>query len=297
MALMIQLLIVLMLKGKTDIGIDIVHNKSSDKRHLVLLGSSRCRVHLDPAFFDSLFNLETSNLGVNGHTEISMTTIQLRRYVEKNRPPEYVVVSIDPLMSAGSVSDNTNYIDKDKFARLAFFACRDPLITGYFKFNPAEKYIPLYALFKYGTFWDCIKSCCFKESESSRYENHREHWDTMVRPFSDTIRKYFFRPKDIPAIRSALSQLKELCAEYNSKLLCVQTPIYRISKEDSLFLSPAIICRSLNIPFEDADQKFLSSDIDNFFNIDHLNSDGVKKMNGYLRNDTNFTSFFKQEIK
>ena len=45
---------------------------------LLLFGSSRCWMHLQPSFFKLNFNVNAANLGINGHSEISIMQLRLK---------------------------------------------------------------------------------------------------------------------------------------------------------------------------------------------------------------------------
>lgn len=70
---------------------------------LVFLGSSRCCSHFDPVFFDTTFHLKSANIGVDGHSELTMTIIRFKNYLSKNKAPKFVIVNFDPLVDAGSL--------------------------------------------------------------------------------------------------------------------------------------------------------------------------------------------------
>src|SRR4051812_7370810 len=145
----LQAIISIRISGKTVNGHDNLETTSNINADLVFLGSSRCWDHFDPKFFDTTYHLKSLNIGVDGHSEISMAIVRLKDYLSRNKPPQKAVLSFDPFMSGGS-NYNTNFVHKDNFARYAFLPSKkDLLIIDYFHFNFYERYIPLYAMFKY----------------------------------------------------------------------------------------------------------------------------------------------------
>jgi serine/threonine protein kinase len=83
-----------------------------------------------------------------------------------------------------------------------------------------------------------------------------------------------------------LKLLNEICLANNSKLICIQTPVYKIIMEKYLFNETGNICRSLNIPFIDANYDSIRNNINFFYNSNHLNLKGVNKLNSIIKKDS-----------
>ncbi len=276
-------------------GHDNLEQTSNINADLVFIGSSRCWVHFDPKFFDSTFNLKSANIGVDGHSEISMAIVRLSNYLSRNKIPKFVIFSFDPLINAGSFVNNTNYVHKNAFARYAFFPSKKNLpIVAFFHFNNYEKYIPLYAFLKY----QILSNLLFMEHNDNLtkfgYEIHNEKWDTTKIPVTDFLKKAYSKKSDIGLISNALDNLKTLCHVNNIQLLCIQTPVYKVAYDDLSFSETKKICFNLNIPFIDANQEYIRNDISYFYNSDHLNKLGVDQLNNFLKKDTLLTLFLKK---
>jgi hypothetical protein len=293
--LLIQVLVCLRIKHKTVRGYDNLGVTSNVNSDLVLLGSSRCWAHFDPAFFEKTFHVESKNIGVDGHTEIAITILRLKNYLSKNKPPKYAILSFDPFIRSGNDSSSANLTHKDAFSRYAFFPDKkDEAMVNHFKFDRWEKYIPLYAIFKYRMFVDCLTLKNSGDYTKYGFEKHEEHWDTIAKPITDILKKSFYTQKDEPSIVAALNELNQLCLKNNIKLLCIQTPVYKVIQNDEAFNATASICKKLNIPFVDVNVKPIQQHIDFFYNSNHLNSKGVEQMNLYLEKDPVLKSFLKQ---
>ncbi len=286
-----QGLISFRIDGKTVRDYDNLDVTSNVNADLVLMGSSRCWAHFDPVFFDSTFNLKSVNIGVDGHPEIAMTILRLENYLSKNKAPKYAILSLDPLIYAGSKDKNQNFVHKDAYSRYSFLPDDENLaLVNYFKFDFSEKYVPLYSILKNGLLLECIRLKNSGNYKKYGFAKHEEQWDTIKKPVTDALKKAFFTEKDKPSVTHALKELNQFCIKNNIKLLCIQTPVYKVLADKSFGISAAI-CRDLNIPFIDVNQKEIQNNINFFYNSNHLNAKGVEKMNSYLREDKVLAEF------
>lgn len=286
-----QALISLRIKGRSLRGYDNLEQTANINADLVFIGSSRCWVHFDPEFFDTAFHLKSVNIGVDGHSEISMAITRLMDYLSRNKSPRFAILSFDPFMNAVNPSDKGNFYLKEDFARYAFLpAKKDLLMVDYFKFNWGEKFIPLYSIFKYRLLSDCIFQNHTINYNRYGYEKHTDKWDTIARPVTGIMNKYYFRDKEINAISNLLDSLNHLCINNGIRLICIQTPVYKIIRDDAAFQKTRAICLNENIPFIDVNKAYISNNIDYFYNSFHLNTSGVAEMNQLLKKDSLLTS-------
>lgn len=290
---LLQTLISIRIKDKAVTGYDNWNATSNINADLVLLGSSRCWAQLDPRFFEETYNLKTVNIGMNGHSELTAIQLRLENYLSKNKAPKYAILSYDPIIIPGSFKNNTNFINKNNYARFAFLPTKENRdLVNYFKFDNLEKYIPLYSLFKYQLFEDCVtlkNKSIFKEG----FECNDEQWDTIKNPVSDVVKKYFVKNNEINNLKKQLFRLKLLCEKNSIQLLCIQTPVYKTGYDQLVFEKSATICKSMNIDFIDVSSSLIRNNIDNFYNSSHLNKKGVIEMNKLLKNDKELRTILK----
>lgn len=291
--LLIQIAVSYRIKGKTVTGYDTLELTSNGNADLVFMGSSRCWAHFDPHFFEETFQLKSVNIGMNGHSDLMASRLRLQNYLAKNKAPKFVLLNIDPFISAGSLEHNTKMVNKNDYARFAFFPKKeDQLFMDYFQFDTAERYIPLYALFKYQLFIDCLtlnKSNAFPRG----FELNDEQWDTIKYPISDINKKYFFKSNELPSITQALQELYDLCRKNNICLIAIETPVYQITYDAVAFERPKTICQKLNIPFIHANYESIRNKTDFFYNAIHLNKKGVQEMNKRLKNEKELNTILK----
>jgi len=295
-ALIIQLLIGLNIRNRSIRGHDNLKQTENINADLVFLGSSRCRSHFDPFFFDTAFNLKSINIGVEGHSELSMAILRLKLYLSKNKAPKFAILSFDPLVSAGKEKNDTNYIHKNDFARYAFFPNKTDLpLVEYFNYSFFEKYLPLYAILKYQLFYDCFHKRPHTFSVSG-YEEHNKPADKVYSDVSDHLKDRFQVNRDIPGIKKSLGQLNDLCIKNNIKLICIQTPVYKKIYDQELFSEPGQICNELGVSFIDVNTEPIKEEKSNFYNADHMNIEGVTKMNSFLRSNKTLNECFGKKL-
>lgn len=295
LAFSIQFFINKKIENTTQTGSDNLQQTAGINADLVFIGSSRCWAHFDPAFFDSTFKLKSVNIGVDGHPEITMSLLRLRNYLQRNKPPKFLIYNFDPMVLPGSFTSNKNVVHKDVFARYAFFPGKinEPMVN-YLGFNFFEKYIPLYAVFKYRILSDLLRAGGSSKWETFGYDRHVEHWDTLANPILTANTHDFFEKTDLPLIRDLLEDLKQLCDSLKIKLLCIQTPVYQSIYNAERFSETSEICKTLQIPFIDTNKELIRNNLQFFYNSNHINMEGVRAMNSVLKADSSLIRFFNR---
>ena len=289
---LLQLVISYRMRNRTTTGHDNFHIIRDQKNDVVFLGSSRCFEQYDPKIFKDSLGIKAINLGVNGHSDLTMQIMRLQYYLVHNAPPKVALLNFDPLTMPGtySIDQNADFLEKNYFSRYAFLPQNEiQLIARYFHFNFAERYIPMYAILRYKLVYDCIRMSRLDSWVWLGYEQHNEFWDTLVHPVE---KKQFFDhydfnkvPENNDTIKAHLAIMQQLCREHNIKLVCVQTPVYKDIYDPVAFTLPGKMCGELGITFIDVNEDSIRSDVRNFANPNHLNTTGVRKtMNLIVKN-------------
>lgn len=283
---LLQLAVSLNIRHRSLNGHDNLEQTENINADLIFLGSSRCRAHFDPVFFDTAYHLKSVNLGMDGHSEIAMAVLRLRLYLAGNKAPKFILFNFDPLVTTGSESANKNFVHKNDFARYAFLPGRSyrPLVD-YFQFNALERYLPMYAIFKYQLFSKCWSRSGFPYSVDS-YDKHPSSETLQYSTGVNNLKLEYPGAAAVEEIKTALSSFNEICRRNKIRLICIQTPVYNAIYDAGAFSYPGEVCKELNIPFIDADIPEIRNDQKNFYNADHMNIVGVEKMNKYLATDT-----------
>ncbi len=289
----IQLLVSWHIKGKSIYGQDNFHIIKNQDNRLIFLGSSRCIRHFDPKFFQESLGISSVNLGVNGHSNLTMPMLRLKYYLHYNKTPQFAILNFDPISTYGSynIDDNENLIEKNYYSRYAFLpADDDTMIFNYFHFNLAEKYIPLYALLRYRTIFDAINLKGGNDLLVYGYKKNTRHWNPARNP-ADTAHFFstyttFIRDKD--SIINHLTYFNDYCKSNKIKLIIVQSPVFRSIYDKRSFNLMKTICHDLGILFIDTNEDSIINDASNFSDANHLNATGVPKMLNIVVKDTAF---------
>jgi hypothetical protein len=289
----LQIAISIRTKGKSISGYDTLDVTSNVNADLVFLGSSRCWAHFDPGFFEKNYHLKSVNIGMNGFSEMLASELRLKNYLSKNKSPRFAILNIDPFIKTGNTKESIALTNKNDYAHFAFMPSRENMeMVDFYKFDNCEKYIPLYAIFKYKILTDCItlrNSAIFPEG----YEANIEKWDTIKDPVNSKAKQHYIKPDEIPGLVNALSRLNTFCKGKNIRLICIQTPVYKSAYDAAAFEIPKKICQKLNIPFVDTNDQKIITNINNFYNTIHLNKNGVYQMNKLLKNEKELDTIFK----
>ncbi len=297
-AFLIQIVINIRIKGVIYKKKGMLEQYDNVNADIVLLGSSRCFINLHQLapFFESAYNLKSVNLGVNGHSEISMAIVSLKRYLLTNKPPKFVILSFDPLSSAGNELANTNFKDKNAYAEYVFFPSRNDLpFVNYFGFKCYERYLPLYTAFKYKLIDKCFSfNSNIRSHRVAGEKMYQENWDTVIYPITANDKNYLFKKSDIGSITNMLGNLKDQCQKNHTKLICLQSPVYKSLYGSVIFSYTKEIAEELQIPFIDVNNKFNLNNLNYFYNANHINKLGQQKMVEILYNDPYFKSCFEK---
>src|ERR1700742_2439287 len=88
----LQLAISYRIKNRTTTGHDNFHIIRGQKNDLIFLGSSRCFEQYDPKIFEDALGIKAINLGVNGHSDMTMQIMRLQYYLTCNAAPKIAVL-------------------------------------------------------------------------------------------------------------------------------------------------------------------------------------------------------------
>jgi len=94
---------------------------------------------------------------------------------------------------------------------------------------------------------------------------------------------------DTASISNALDSLNLFCRQQGIRLICVQTPTYKVWHNEKLCAVVKDICEKGKVPFVDGDAEFIRNDMDCFYNPLHLNKYGVGKFSRFLSADPAFS--------
>ena len=297
---LLQIVVSRSMKNKVVLNMyDNFHVSYPQKIDLLFMGSSRCITHFNPALFDNYFKIKSLNLGVDGHSDLEMHVLKLKSFLKHNKPPRIIILNFDMFITSLEVTGGKNYVHKDYFSRYAFLPfSEEPAISEYFNYNFGEKYVPSYALLKYKYIVNALQVNFDKTRNIELYERHDEQWDTIRNPVKHIKYSGNFRdPKFIRAVKGQLLIMDSICKKNDIKLILVHTPVYLPVFTGHLLDAPKLIAAELGLPYFDMNAEYISNDIRNFYNSNHLNTVGINRMFQHMTADTEFTGLIRSFIQ
>lgn len=246
---------------------------------ILMLGSSRAWVHLNPRIFDSVTGLSSYNLGMDAYS----IDFQLDRFwaaIHHNLKPKWIIQNMDALTLRRS-----GYVDYNKLQFLPYLCepeLRDDLIANGLSWQ--DRYLPL---FKYRGQRDQIKAA-FRVLKgdtlniSPKYKGFQgqdKTWSTEFAEFKKTHDTYAIA-YDTEMIER-LDEMLHYCAQHDISVVLAHLPLY---DELTAMIQDKHKLDSLMYSFEkkykgcyyvdDATTTF-SGDTQFFYNATHMNARGA----------------------
>lgn len=256
---------------------------------LIIQGNSRAWVHISPRVLDSVFNITTYNLGVDGY-HFTMQYYRFLLYMKYNKKPKYIIQTAD-YHTLGKGPDLWMY---EQFIPYLNEEIIQEAVIQYNGLDYKDLHVPFY---KYVNHNDVL-SCAFKSltGESVRpngkykgFQTFPAHWDSAFSSFKKANPNGFSSPIDEPTLK-LFDTFVNYCVDHDIKLIFINSPSYYEATElltnraeiDSIYNSYSI---KYNIPFLDYTNDSIGLDTVNFYNSQHMNTTGVIKFNATLSND------------
>jgi len=256
---------------------------------IIINGSSRATVHISPQIIDSIFELNSFNLGIQGY-QILMELAKYNTYLSFNKTPKIIIHSIETF----TLTKGTNLYGYTQFIPYL----RNPIIKEATKqFNGFEKTDYVLPLFRYRT----VPGIC--KIGLLEYFNIKHYTNTIYKGYSaqdlswsdefDEFKKnnsegYDFK-LDSASIKLFDNYLLE-CSKKNIEVFLVFSPEY-IEGQKLLKNRKEIInlyqnlADKYNFVFLDYSNDSISSNRDYFYNSQHLNKIGAELFTKKLSND------------
>ena len=259
---------------------------------LVINGSSRAWTQYNPLILDSILDLNTFNLGIDG-SAINRQLIKYKKYCELHGNPKFLIQNID----LGTMSYTMGY-DREQFFPY-FFYDRDLIkqYDQYEDFSWGEKYIPCYRYLGYG---DVMTEAIFKDNKShyfkhitKGYSGKDESWDGEQLTQMDVV----ICDMDSNAIKIFEDFLLQV-VQTGTKVIFVYAPIYsgareKMVNEEEMFAMYDGIAKKFDIPILDYNDVSLCYDTIYFYNATHLNRVGAELFTTQLARDIDSLGLLK----
>lgn len=256
---------------------DLMHGQIN--ADVVIMGSSRAWVHVDPLILDSILHTSTYNIGMDG-SAINRQIHKYNLFRKYNRKPKMIIQNID----YGSLGFTIGY-EKTQF--FPYMWNKD--FRKEFEYEPLtiwEKYIPCYRYYR-----NCgpyVLSILYLTKEPRRltkgYQGQERNWNGTT--FSK-VKSIHFNTND-----TTLTMFDEYLARAKAegiKVVFVYAPLYigaikKIDNIEGMYATYKKFADKYDIPVLDYMNMDISSDTAYFYNAMHLNKRGAEIYSDSLAN-------------
>lgn len=248
---------------------------------LIIVGSSRAESHFNTFIIDSVTNLNSYNLGLEG-AEMELMRTQLESYLLNSKPPKYVVLNIDYHIFYEGEKEDTIY----RFPRFFPYLFYNNLLYNnlkkidkrffYFKWNPFYSLAHMDDKYIYAGLKGYMGIT--NKLDEKYYKGFTPIPDEFQRDFSKE--KYTSYKSSPPAsVYSCIKSIVHICKKVNSKLIFVISPIYykrvnSITGEEMFMAYIKSIARKNSYIYKDYSTHSLCFNASLFSDPNHLNEKG-----------------------
>lgn len=251
---------------------------------LVVLGNSRAVVQYDPSILDSVLDINSINLGIDG-SAINRQMIKYKKYIDIHKYPKYVIQNID-----FATMDTTYGYEREQFFPY-FFYDRDLIndVNKYEKCSFAERWIPCY---RYLGYKDVLLEAFFYDNTQhyfefleKGYKGHELPWDGTALEALDTVvcscNPYAF--KEYTSFLTSVMQ-------NGTEVIFVYAPMYykvveKMTNKDEMYYMYQELASQFKIPILDYTDMSICYDTTYFYNGTHLNKIGAEIFTTQLAHD------------
>lgn len=261
---------------------DLMHSKID--ADIIVMGSSRAWVHINPLILDSILGIKTYNLGIDG-SDVNRQIHKYNLFRKYNRKPQLIIQNID-IWAMGS---GTGYEREQLFPYFWNLNVRKEFFDSE-PYSVWEKYFPMY---RFRDFRPMKKEPRYL---IKGYQGQDKHWNGTN---FEKIKEITFFAND-----TTVRMFEDYLAETKNdgiKVVFVYTPQYigatkKTTNQQYMHKWYQQIADKYNIPVLDYTYMHICYDTAYFYNAMHLNRKGAEIFSDSLANDlkrlkmTGFTS-------
>ncbi len=263
---------------------DIYSGKASSE--ILILGSSRAWVHINPAILETCFNMSAYNLGVDGQNFI-IQDLRFQQYLKYNTKPKTVIYSLDVF----SMLKAKDLYNQEGF--LPYMLDHKEMSESILKFNGFEYldfYIPLIRYFGLKKSRD--EALKFTLANPINNERRVKGFESQDKPWNGDFEVEQKKLKSInfPVDNTSAEDFENFVRNSkrdNINILFVYTPEYFeaqnfVSNRREIMDFYQDISKKYKIPFLDFSGDVICKSRENFYNAEHLNRKGADLFNAKL---------------
>ena len=280
--------------GEYEVWNAIYENKIDSD--IVIYGSSRAWVQINPEILETYLGKKTYNFGVDGHN-FRIQYLRHLEYIKHNKKPRHIIVSVD----AFTLQKREDLYNQEQFLPYMLWNKNMAVYTsGYKGFSKADYYIPF---IRYAGRTATIKKANTyllhpeDTSENFRQKGFRSfdlQWDASVDSLLASEKKY--RIKFHPDTRTLLERFIQECQNDGITVTFVYAPEYIAgqqyveNREEAMEIYREI-AQKYSLVFLDYSQNELSFKKEFFYNASHLNKEGAHLFTQQLAQDLKKVTF------
>jgi hypothetical protein len=264
--------------GEGSVWNDIFNGKINSE--IVIYGSSRAWVQIDPGKISDSLHTTVYNLGIDGHN-FWLQYLRHRLLLEYNIRPKLIIYSLDIF----TLEKRPDLYNPDQFLPYMLFNKEIEKATisykGYSSLDYELPFIRYYG--KKGAIFHSLKLFLKPKSDSNvrvkGYQGQDKSWNDDFDKAKDKI-QYYSAKLDSPSIQLFEKFLQE-CKNKNIKIIFVYTPEYIegqkfIKNREEIMGLYSKLSKKYSIPFYDYSNDSISFQKKYFYNAEHLNKTGAE---------------------
>jgi hypothetical protein len=248
---------------------------------LLILGSSRAWVQFSTQILDSVLNLNSYNIGIDGY-QFDMQYFRFKSYLQYNKKPSYVIVSLDIF----SLAKPYNLYEYEQF--LPYLSDRSVVIQTqkYKGINTASYYLPFYKYAGTKNFWmvkmGILEYFGLRNYNNGRYKGFKAQnsiWDNSFDNFNKENSDGVTQTID-DGTKSEFIDFLNYCENNSIPCFLVFSPeYYEVQKlfknRDEILFLYKDLANQYNATFLDFTSDSICFDKNLFYNSQHLNQSGA----------------------
>ncbi|MFN3998559.1 hypothetical protein [Algoriphagus sp.] len=256
---------------------------------IVINGSSRAWVHVSPKIIDSILNVNSYNLGIDGYS-FNMQYGKYSEYLQYNKEPKLVIQTLD-ITTLSKRDDLFNY---EQFFPYIFNPAIKKLTKNFIGFSFFDYNLPFY---RYRNFTEIIKIGLQEyfvpmNLDNSKYKGYLGmdlNWDNSFDDYKEKNPEGVEIEIDSETIELMDTFLSK-CKNDNIEVIFVFTPEYiesqhLIINREEIFDLYYDFANKYELPFFDYSKDTLSYQKKYFYNSQHLNKEGSEIFTEKMTND------------
>jgi hypothetical protein len=265
---------------------------------LLIFGSSRAWIHIDPTMISDSLGISSYNLGIDGHN-FWLQNLRYRELLKHNKRPKFIIFSLDYF----TLKKNKDLYNSEQFLPYMLWNYEVKEATfSYNGFSSLDYEIPLVRY--YGNYNALETALRFSLGHLSNpitrvkgYMGRVEVWNSDFDKAKASMKSLEIE-LDNPTIILFENFLKE-CKKNNIKMIFVYTPEYIegqkfVSNRAQIMGLYKKFSEEYQIPFYDFSNDSISYHKRYFYNVSHLNKVGSELFTSQLIDTLKTINYFNQ---